>query len=57
MVAVNNGAQNIAINLTKRQIEDSPSLNTHKPVSHQFEQAYYGHFGWPTYWGTPLPVG
>ena len=53
LVAVNNGAQNIAINLTKKQIEDSPSLNSHKPVSHQFEQAYYGHFGWPTYWGGP----
>jgi len=57
LVAVNNGAQNIAINLTKKQIEDSPSLNTHKPVSHQFEQAYYGHFGWPTYWGGPARWG
>ena len=53
LVAVNKEEQNIAVNLTKKQIEDSPSLNSHKPVSHQFEQAYYGHFGWPTYWGGP----
>jgi hypothetical protein len=47
---VNREGQDIAIDLTKKQIEDSPSLDSDKPVSHQFEQAYYGHYGWPTYW-------
>ena len=37
LVSVNKEEQNIAVNLTKKQIEDSPSLNSHKPVSHQFE--------------------
>jgi hypothetical protein len=51
LVAVNSEEQNIAIDLTKKQIGDSPSLESHKPVSHQFEQAYYGYYGYPAYWG------
>jgi hypothetical protein len=47
----------IQINLTKKQIEDSPSLDNDKPVSRQFEQAYYGYHGWPTYWGGPSMWG
>ena len=50
LVAVNNDHQNIVTGLTKKQIEDSPSLDSDKPVSHQFEQAYYGYYGWPIYW-------
>lgn len=43
----------IVVNLTKKQIEDSPSLETDKPISRQYEDAYHGHHGWPTYWGGP----
>ena len=39
--AVNKEEQHIAIDLTKKQIEDSPSLNSDKPVSRQFEEGYY----------------
>lgn len=53
MVAVNSDKQSIAIDLTKKQIEDSPSLNSDIPVSRQFEEAYYGYFGWPMYWDGP----
>ena len=49
--SVNKDERHIAINLTKKQIEKSPSLNSDKPVSRQFEEAYYGYFGWPLYWG------
>jgi hypothetical protein len=51
LVAVVPEDHRIQINLTKKQIEDSPSLDKDKPVSRQFEQAYYGYHGWPTYWG------
>lgn len=47
----------IAVDLTKKQIEDSPSLETDKPVSQQFEESYYGYYGWPTYWGGPFLWG
>lgn len=40
----------ISVNLTKQQIEDSPSLDSHKPVSLQFEEEFYGYYGWPSYW-------
>jgi len=40
----------ITINLTKKQIESSPSLSSDKPVSQQFETDYYGYYGWPMYW-------
>jgi len=49
--------QQIAINLTKKQIEDSPSLDSHKPVSRQFEEEYHGYYDWPTYWGGPYTWG
>jgi hypothetical protein len=49
--------EHIAVNLTRRQIKDSPSLDTDKPVSRQFEEAYYGYHGWPAYWGGPQMWG
>jgi uncharacterized protein YrrD len=50
LVAVNKEAEYIAIDLTKKQIEDSPLLESDKPVSQQFEESYYGYYGSPIYW-------
>ena len=47
---VNKTEKHLSLDLTKKQIEDSPALESHKPVSQQFEQDYYGYYGWPTYW-------
>ncbi len=57
LLAVNSKAQSIAIDLTRKQIEDSPSLDSDKPVSRQFEEAYHDHFGWPNYWSGPYMWG
>jgi uncharacterized protein YrrD len=38
------------VNLTRQQIEDSPAIGSHKPVSRQFEEDYYRYYGWPYYW-------
>ena len=38
------------VNLTRKQIEDSPAIETHKPVSLQFEEEYHRYYGWPYYW-------
>jgi hypothetical protein len=57
LVAVNNEEQYITVDLTKKQIEDSPSLDSDKPVSRQFEQTYYGYYGWPRYWVGPYMWG
>ena len=40
----------LPVNLTRKQIEDSPALDWHKPVSRQFEEDYHRHYGWPSYW-------
>ena len=40
----------LLVNLTRQQIEKSPSIDTHKPVSRQYEEEYYQYYGWPTYW-------
>jgi hypothetical protein len=47
----------IPVNLTKKQIEDSPSLDSNKPVSRQFEQQFYPYYGYPAYWGGPFESG
>ena len=38
------------VNLTRQQIENSPPIESHKPVSRQYEEEYYRYFGWPSYW-------
>ncbi len=40
----------LRVNLTRKQIEDSPSIETHKPVSRQYEEDYHRYYGWPYYW-------
>lgn len=53
LMAVVGNTDHIAVDLTKQQIEESPSLQDDKPVSRQFEKAYYGYYQWPSYWGGP----
>jgi hypothetical protein len=57
LIAVNKDSELIDIDLTKKQIEDSPTLNSDKPVSRQFEEAYYSYYQWPMYWGGPKMWG
>jgi len=57
LVAISKEEQHITIDLTKKQIEDSPSLDSDKPVSRQFEDGYYGYYGWPIYYSGPYLWG
>ncbi len=47
----------IPIDLTKQQIEASPTLESDEPVSRQFEQQYHMFYGWPYYGGGPYLWG
>jgi uncharacterized protein YrrD len=38
------------VGLTRKQIENSPPIDSHKPVSRQYEIDYYRYYGWPAYW-------
>ncbi len=39
----------LLVNLTRQQIEDSPSIAEHEPVSRQHEEEYHRHYGFPYY--------
>jgi len=55
--AVNCDEKGIAVDLTKKQIEESPTLDSDQPVSRQFETSYNGYYGVPIYWGGPYSWG
>lgn len=57
LVSVMSQEQSITVDLTKQQIEASPSLDSDKPVSRQFEERYHGYYGWSMYWGGPYMWG
>jgi hypothetical protein len=40
----------LPVNLTRKQIEDSPSIESDKSVSRQYEEEYHRYYGWPCYW-------
>jgi stress response protein YsnF len=47
----------VNVSLTKKQIENSPSIDTHKPISRQHEASYLGYYEYPYYWGGPYLWG
>jgi hypothetical protein len=42
--------KHLHVNLTRKQIENSPAIESHKPISRQYEEEYYRYYGWPAYW-------
>ncbi len=53
----------LKVNLTREQIENSPTIESHRPVTRQHERDYYQYYSWPAYWETsgmwgigPMPV-
>ena len=50
-------ANTFPVRLTKAQIEASPELDSHKPVSRQFEVSAYDYYGWSPYWGSGFYMG
>jgi hypothetical protein len=40
----------LRVDLTRKQIENSPSIDSHLPVSRQYEEEYHRYYGWPSYW-------
>jgi len=50
-------ANTLDVALTKKQLENSPGINTHLPVSRQHEAEYNRYYGYPCYWGGPFLWG
>ncbi len=42
----------LKVDLIKEQIENSPSIETHLPVTRQHERDYHQYYNWPAYWET-----
>lgn len=45
------------VKLTKEQVQNSPGIDTDKPVSRQHESELNGYYGWPIYWGSGPAYG
>lgn len=42
--------RNIFVELTHRQIANSPVLDGRHPISRHYEEAYFDYYNWPVYW-------
>jgi hypothetical protein len=45
------------LHLTQEQVEKSPNIDTHKPVSRQIEASHSDYYGYPYYWSSPYLWG
>ena len=54
---VNHIGHQYSVRLTRKQIEDSPSVDSHRPVSRQMETGLYDYYGWAPYWSTGFYMG
>ena len=43
--------QRLQLSITRGQVEDSPGIDTHQPVSRRQERDYFDYYGYPYYWG------
>lgn len=43
-------SKQLPVSLTRKGIEESPSLEDHEPVSMQYEREFFNHFGYGFYW-------
>lgn len=50
-------SRTLGVNMTKERVENSPSIDTDRPVSRQHESAYYDYYGYPYYWSGPYVWG
>jgi hypothetical protein len=50
VASANLAGHQLNVTLTKGQVEQSPGIETHEPVSRQHEQHVAKYYGWPVYW-------
>lgn len=43
-------SQLLPVRMTKKEIEESPSVTSDAPVSREFERQWYEHYNWTPYW-------
>ncbi|MCW8090271.1 PRC-barrel domain containing protein [Alteromonas sp. ASW11-130] len=45
--------EKIHVNMTRKELKDSPSIDEHKPVSREYEETLFKYFGYGYYWIGP----
>ncbi|HTV51093.1 MAG TPA: PRC-barrel domain-containing protein [Steroidobacteraceae bacterium] len=50
ITAVDDRTRAVVTALTRAQVQESPSIDTAKPISRRQEAAYLGYYGYPLYW-------
>jgi len=55
--AADHDSKKLDVSLTKNQVENSPDIDTHKPISRQQERHIYDYYGYPYYWPAPSFAG
>jgi hypothetical protein len=48
--------QVLAVGITRQQVEDSPDIDTDRPVSRQHERTLLKHYDYPCYWNGSEPL-
>jgi hypothetical protein len=43
-------ARTFPVELTRKQVRESPGIDTHKPLSRRHEDELSAYYGWPVYW-------
>ena len=46
----------VYLNLTKDEVERSPALREHEPISRRLERELAIHYEWPLYWAADMPA-
>jgi hypothetical protein len=54
---VDQAGERVHVDLTREQVEHSPDIDTHRPVSRQHELSLLQHYGFPSYWYGPYSWG
>ena len=49
--------EHVIVDLTREEVERSPDIDTHRPVSRQHEIALLQYYGYPSYWYGPYAWG
>ncbi len=57
VINVNWESRCVHVAMTKKQVEGSPDIDLHRPVSRQHEADYFGYYGYPYYWDGPYMWG
>lgn len=47
----------LIVDLSRKQIEESPPFDAEKPVSRHYEELYHRFYGWAPYWSGPGVMG